>query len=224
MVVVAVYLSIVGVLQVPPAYFPNLGGSFVLVGLLRIAFGPRKTHLLSVVGVAGYLWYFVCIPPFSLDFEVIWWALYLGAAGGIVFGSVLFLIVEGGFRFVDWADNLLRTKAETETRQPSPVRQGRFHWIFLGMLCGIVLAVMNQIVEPVPFGGRRERMVSLQRDASALFWYSLIGTCIGIVIDLLRNSPKTLRFSLRGVLLFVLVCAMFLSACLLYIRIVTLPP
>jgi hypothetical protein len=72
---------------------------------------PRAACLLSIVGVASYSWCFVFVPSFSLRAEVMW-ALYLGAVVGIVFGCIAFLIVECGFRVVDWADNLMRSKSD----------------------------------------------------------------------------------------------------------------
>lgn len=110
-------------------------------------------------------------------------------------------------------------------------RPRRFHWLVLGLLAGLTVAALmpeTVLVRP-PF---REvprpyyDMWRWQQRASHLFWYSMLGVALGIVVDLAKNPPKSFRFrfTLRGLLVFVLTVAMFLSACSLYIRIMAIRP
>jgi hypothetical protein len=105
-VVVALYLGIVGVLQVDLSIFAVFTGWLIVVGVLRIAVGSKVAGVLSILAGLPLCVFVLC------QFEWFIFPCFIIVFGGPVFGLVLFLIVEGGFRVVDWADNLMRTKTD----------------------------------------------------------------------------------------------------------------
>jgi hypothetical protein len=117
--VVAFVLGIIVVFQVDLIIFAVLTVWFVVVGILRIAFRPWVVCLLSVVAGAlmaqvTYKWN-VVEAELGLDtgfIEGFLCTLYMGSFGGAIYGCLFFLFVEAGFRFVDWADNLMRTRSD----------------------------------------------------------------------------------------------------------------
>jgi hypothetical protein len=77
-----------------------------------MAFGRKVACILSVAAGAILL---VCVGytgiiAYSIETAI---GVFVGMIlFGISLGFLLFLIVEGGFRFVNWADNLMRTKTD----------------------------------------------------------------------------------------------------------------
>jgi hypothetical protein len=112
-VVVASYFGIFGLLEVHPVVSAILAAWVAVVGSLRITFGGRLACILSVVagavyfGCAGYV---IASPSHIGSIEFFFLALM--ALGGTVIGLILFGALEGALRFVNWADNLMRTQSD----------------------------------------------------------------------------------------------------------------
>ena len=110
-VVVAIYLGIVVALQLELSVFVGATVWFVIVGILRVA-NYDVAFLASVV--AGVVLYeyglYTDIDSFGGWTDSFVLALLIGALGGSVLGCFLFVFVQGGFRFVDWADMLIGRK------------------------------------------------------------------------------------------------------------------
>jgi hypothetical protein len=115
--VVALYLGIVEVLQVDLVFFAVLTVWFVIVGTLRIAFGRRIACLVSVLAgvvlsVCG-IGFVLVYPGRTVDWgRSLTGALFMGLIIGSLTGFVLFAVTDWGFRFVNWADNRMRTKTD----------------------------------------------------------------------------------------------------------------
>jgi hypothetical protein len=83
-----------------------------VAGIVRIMFRPRVACILSVA--AGAL-LFVCVGytgiiAYSIETAI---GVFVDMLlFGTTIGFLLFLIVEGGFRFVDWADNKMRSTTD----------------------------------------------------------------------------------------------------------------
>jgi hypothetical protein len=108
--VVAVWLGILRVLEVGPTLVALVTALFVGVGILRMALGRKVACLVSLLGVAVPAGGFAFVPFHAHigSITLLVYSLYIG----VVFGCSLFLIVELGFCFVDWADIRMRTKAD----------------------------------------------------------------------------------------------------------------
>jgi hypothetical protein len=116
-VVVALYLSIVTVFQVDLIIFAVLTVWFVVVGMLRVAFGRKVAGIVSVVAGAAIFGWGACVITLMYVPSLGWIeltirALPMGLVVGGPFGFLFFSVVECAFRFVDWADNLMRTKTD----------------------------------------------------------------------------------------------------------------
>jgi hypothetical protein len=113
-VVVALYLSIVTVFQVDLIIFAVLTVWFLVVGLFRIGLSSKAAWASSVVAGAVLFGGGMCVDCHSPGvswIELLTGALPMGMSGGALYGCMFFLIVEAAFRFVDWADNKMRSKA-----------------------------------------------------------------------------------------------------------------
>lgn len=183
------------------------------IGGLRWSFGQVPAAYASIVG-AGVLTsvaYAVGDALQPVDYVV---AAFAGFLTGIPIGFVLFVMLELAFIFVNWSDSLFNRGERTQV-----------DWLVIGMFCGIVLAIVRHpSVDPLESPRGYHDMAMLQRTASNLYWYSLIGVAIGAACDLLQKPPRvrSFRIGLRELLLAVLSLGSFLLGWFLYVRIVTL--
>ena len=182
------------------------------IGGLRWSFGRVPAVYASIVG-AGVLTsvaYVVGDPSQPVDYVR---AAFVGFVNGIPIGFVLFVMLELAFIIVNWIDSLFNRGEPT-----------RVDWLVIGMFCGIVVAVVKPQINTTERLGHYYDVVMLQRTASDLYWYSLVGVAIGATCDLLQNPPigRSFRIGFRGLLLVVLSLGSFLLGWFLYVRIVTL--
>lgn len=184
-----------------------------VIGILRWNFGRVPAAYASVVGAAilTSVAYAVGDPLQPVQYMV---AGFAGLVTGIPIGFVLFVVLELASTVVNWIDGLFNRG-----------ERARVDWLVIGMFCGIVLAVVNPQISTAERSRQYPDVVELQRTASNLYWYSLIGVAIGAVCDLMQNPPRarSFRIELRGLLLAVLSLGSFLLGWFLYVRIVTLP-
>jgi hypothetical protein len=108
--IIALYLGIVGAIQVGPLVSTVLVVYVVFVVVIRMAFGQKLACVSSVV-IAGLLFLLFFVASFG---RFAAWPLSCVAlcvsACGAVYGFLLFAMVELTFRFVEWADKSLQKR------------------------------------------------------------------------------------------------------------------
>lgn len=212
MAVVALCLGISSACGQNPILWLLLTCWCAAIGGLRWNFGRIPAACASIIG-AGILMsvvYAVTETLLPIDYAG---ATFAGLVIGMPIGIVLFAMLELVSLLVNWLDRVFIRKEET-----------RVSWLILGLLCGIALAVMKPQINTTEGSRGYYRVIMLQRTASDLYWYSLIGVAIGAVCDLLQNPPRvrSFRIGLRGLLLVVLSVGSFPLGWFLYLRIITL--
>jgi hypothetical protein len=119
--VVALYLSIFEVIPLHPIGFTIFTVWLIVVGVLRMAFGRKVACLFSVVAgiyvgilraLLGWTVAALVSSGTGLFLPSVDRANLMDAVGGALVGLVVFLLVECGFRSVDWADRLMPTKTD----------------------------------------------------------------------------------------------------------------
>lgn len=105
--VVAMFLGLLGMIEVALSTLLILTSWATIVGVARAIFNTEVAGLMSVaIGVVLGVWLTFLVSPFSVG--VFSYAVYAMMFG--LFGLFVCVFVEVAFRAVDWLDNLIRTK------------------------------------------------------------------------------------------------------------------